>query len=356
VSFQQTNTEPNALNGHRLANAVEMTESNEPWRRSGASVPGERLRTFIKKLFSQPRWIFVSVVVIGLSAGSIVISVQSGNRTVERSGNQPADAALRGLGSVAQAARQMMIEGTTLAIRNSDRDRTKVEAVRSRSSTAALALYGLCALLGVFGAVFAVQVMRSHAQSSTQDIEQAARMTELEQFAARPVALGPLPPASLGLDVLEASGISANLSHVFEGLKEDFLRFAADAGVHLTIEPVPNVQVACGEAAVTIVLQNLVRNAIKYIGDGPSKRIVARTAISGSTVHLAVQDFGSGIPFDADLRIFEPCVRPTGWCQPATGLGLATVKRIVEAHGGQLGIRPRPGHSACFWVNIPLAN
>ena len=122
---------------------------------------------------------------------------------------------------------------------------------------------------------------------------------------------------------------------------------------------VPNVQVACGEAAVTIVLQNLVRNAIKYIGDGPSRQIVARTAISGSTVHLAVQDSGPAIPFGADLRRFEPgirpAIRPAGWREPPMGLGLATVKRIVEAHGGQVGIRSRPGQGACFWVNIPLA-
>ncbi len=183
-------------------------------------------------------------------------------------------------------------------------------------------------------------------------------MTELEHVAGR-VAPRPQRPASLQLDVLEGSRITANLSHVFEGLKEDFLLFAENAGVRLTIEPVPNVQVACGEAAVTIVLQNLVRNAIKYIGDGPSRQIVARTAISGSTVHLAVQDSGPAIPFGADLRRFEPgirpAIRPAGWREPPMGLGLATVKRIVEAHGGQLGIRSRPGQGACFWVNIPLA-
>jgi signal transduction histidine kinase len=229
-----------------------------------------------------------------------------------------------------------------------------VEAAHSRSSTAALALYGLCALVGIFGAVFAVQVMRSHAQSSTKYIEQAARMTEPDPYAGR-VALGPPQPAPLRAITLEAPETHANLSHVFEGLKEDFLLFAENAGVRLTIEPVPDVQVACGEAAVTIVLQNLVRNAIKYMGNGPTKQIVARTAISGGTVHLAVLDSGPGIPFGTDLRIFEPRVRPTGWREPPIGLGLATVKRIVEAHGGQLGIRSRPGQGACFWVDIPLA-
>jgi signal transduction histidine kinase len=347
------NSEPNALNGHRFTQAVKGAESNDPLRRSARSVRRTGLWTLIKKIYLQPRWMFVSVLV-GLGVGCVVAWVQWQSHARRQSGNRPADTALLELGPLAQAARRVMMEGATLATRNSDLDRTTVEATHPRSSTAALALYGLCALVGVFGAVFALQVMRSHGQSSTKYIEQAARITKFEHVARR-VARGPQRPASLRLEVLEGSGITANLSHVFEGLKEDFLLFAENAGVRLTIEPVPNVQVACGEAAVTIVLQNLVRNAIKYIGDGQSRQIVARTAISGGTVHLAVQGSGPALPFAAPLRRFERGVRPAGWREPPIGLGLATVKRIVEAHGGQVGIRSRPGQGACFWVNIPLA-
>ncbi len=332
------NFEPNAVNGHRFTQAVKGTESTDPSRRSASSVR--------RRVYLQPRWMFVSVLV-GLGVGCVVAWVQWQNHARQRSDIRPADAALLELRPLAQAARRVMMQGATLAIGNSDRDRTTVEAAHPRSSTAALALYGLCSLVGLFGAVFAVQVMRSHGQSSTKYIEQAARMTELEHVAGR-VAPGPQRPPPLRLAVREGSRITANLSHVFEGLKEDFLLLAENAGVRLTIEPVPNVQVACGEAAVTIVLQNLVRNAIKYIGDGPSRQIVARTAISGGTVYLAVQGSGPSIRF-------ERGVRPAGWREPPIGLGLATVKRIVEAHGGQVGIRSRPGQSACFWVNIPLA-
>ncbi len=330
------NSEPNAVNGHRFTRAVKGAESNDPLRRSAPSLR----RTL------QSRWMFVSLFV-GLGVGCVVAWVQWQNQARQRSGNRPADAALLELGPLAQAARRVMMEGATLAIRNSSQARRTVEATRPRSSTAALALYGLCSLVGLFGAVFAVQVIRSHGQSSTRYIEQAARMTESERVTGR-VASGPRRPVPLRLDVLEGSRITANLSHVFEGLKEDFLLFAENAGVHLTIEPVPNVQVACGEAAVTIVLQNLVRNAIKNIGEGPSRQIVARTAISAGTVYLAVQGSGPAIRF-------ERGVRSAGWREPSTGLGLATVKRIVEAHGGHVGIRSRPGQSACFWVNIPLA-
>src|ERR1700687_934167 len=279
------NFEPNAVNGHPFIQAVKGAESTDPSRRSASSLR--------RKFYLQPRRMFVSVL-IGLGVGCVVASVQWQNHARQRTANRPAEAALLELRPLAQAARRVMMEGATLAIRNSGRDRTTVEATLHRSCTAALALYGLCSLVGLFGAVFAVQVMRSQGQSSTKYIEQAARMTDFEHAAGR-VAPGPQRPLPLRLDVLEGSRITANLSHVFEGLKEDFLLLAENAGVRLTIEPVPNVHVACGEAAVTIVLQNLVRNAIKYIGDGPSRQIVARTAISGGTVHLAVQGSGPSI-------------------------------------------------------------
>jgi len=334
--------EPNALNGHRFNRTVGRTLSTGAPRRSGAPVRSETLWMSIRELYSQPRWIWVSL----LAGLSVFAWVQAQSHPGQRNGNPPADAALLELGPVAQAAQRVMMEGATLASRNSDR--TTVETAHPRSSTAALALYGLCSLLGVFGMVLAVQVMRSHAQSSRYFGQ--ARVTGYERFTGRGVP-GRRQPVSLGLELLEGSGITANLCHVVEGLREDFRLFAENAGVRLTIEPVPNVRVACGEAAVTIALQNLVRNAIRYIGDGSGRQIVARALVSGGTVRLAVQGSGPAIPFTA----LERRVRPAGWREPPIGLGLATVKRIVEAHGGQLGIRSRPGRGACFWINIPLA-
>jgi len=151
-------SEPDALNGHRFTQAVKPAKPNDPLRRSDPSVRRAGLWVLIKKVYLQPRWIFVSLLV-GLGVGSAFAWVQWQNRARQQSGKRPADAALLELEPLAQAARRVMMEGATLAIRNSERDRTTVEATHPRSSTAALALYGLCALLGVFGAVFAVQVM-----------------------------------------------------------------------------------------------------------------------------------------------------------------------------------------------------
>ena len=224
-----------------------------------------------------------------------------------------------------------------------------------------------------------------------------ARVIELEQFSARVAheILGPMQAVSVWLWMLERAlttvprarellartrrtlgrvqvivdellrfalagaqpdpGERVNLRDVVEGLREDLVPIAEGAGVSLTIEPVPNVQVACCEAAVIIVLQNLIGNAIKYIGDSPTKRVVARANIIAGAVHLLVQDSGPGIPLGTERSIFEPYFRATDTNQPGIGLGLATVKRIVEAHGGRVGVHPSSRNGACFWVDIPVA-
>jgi len=102
-------------------------------------------------------------------------------------------------------------------------------------------------------------------------------------------------------------------------------------------------------------MQNLIRNAIKYIGEGPCKQIVVRAGLLSGAVHLVVQDSGPGLPSGTERRVFEPYVRVAGTHQPGIGLGLATVKRIVEAHAGRVGVQSNPGKGAAFWVDLPLA-
>ncbi|MEO8876255.1 MAG: ATP-binding protein, partial [Polyangiaceae bacterium] len=51
--------------------------------------------------------------------------------------------------------------------------------------------------------------------------------------------------------------------------------------------------------------------------------------------------------------IFEPYVRAEGATQPGLGLGLATVKRLCLAHGGEVGVRSTLGRGSTFWFTLP---
>jgi signal transduction histidine kinase len=59
------------------------------------------------------------------------------------------------------------------------------------------------------------------------------------------------------------------------------------------------------------------------------------------------------VPDSLGDRIFEPFVRGAGPDVAGSGLGLATVKRFVSAHGGRVGYRAAAGHGTLFWLELP---
>ena len=73
-------------------------------------------------------------------------------------------------------------------------------------------------------------------------------------------------------------------------------------------------------------------------------------------VRLIVEDSGPGIPAGMEHAIFEPYVRASATDEDGIGLGLATVKRIVESRAGRVGVSSSPRLGAMFWVELPLAH
>ncbi|HEY0002572.1 MAG TPA: HAMP domain-containing sensor histidine kinase [Actinoplanes sp.] len=103
------------------------------------------------------------------------------------------------------------------------------------------------------------------------------------------------------------------------------------------------------------VLDNLVGNAIKYTQTGvtPQINISAGTQLAG-TVLVEVTDCGIGIPATDRAKAFDTfhrCANSSAY--PGTGLGLAICKRIIEQHGGRIGVDENPGGGSRFWFTIP---
>jgi signal transduction histidine kinase len=105
------------------------------------------------------------------------------------------------------------------------------------------------------------------------------------------------------------------------------------------------------------VLANLLGNAAKFVVEGSElpRRIAVRVREEGHAAHVEVEDNGPGIPPEAEERIFEPFRRLNTTRQAGFGLGLATVKKIVEAYHGRLGVRSRPARGSVFWFELPKA-
>jgi signal transduction histidine kinase len=108
--------------------------------------------------------------------------------------------------------------------------------------------------------------------------------------------------------------------------------------------------------AISQAVVNLLNNATKYSGD--TKKI--EVAVVGRDTHIAVEvaDHGIGIPRSDQQKIFEKFYRVSTALVHNTkgsGLGLALVKHVIEAHGGQVLVDSEPGRGSRFTILIPIA-
>ena len=95
---------------------------------------------------------------------------------------------------------------------------------------------------------------------------------------------------------------------------------------------------------------------MKYAADGKDVEVALSRAPGG--VRLAVRDRGPGIPPEEQSRIFERFYRARSARDRnvrGSGIGLALVKHIVEAHGGRLAVASVLGEGATFTVTLPAA-
>jgi len=151
-------------------------------------------------------------------------------------------------------------------------------------------------------------------------------------------------------------GEHGDVHTVVSEVVDEYRPLAAKAGAVLEASVPAHGQVACNEGLLTSALSNLVRNAITHLDEGPGKRVdIVAADAAGDRVRIEVRDTGPGLPPGSEARVFEPYVRGPSAQQPGLGLGLATVKRIVETHGGSVGVESRAGAGCRFWMELPRA-
>jgi PAS domain S-box-containing protein len=123
---------------------------------------------------------------------------------------------------------------------------------------------------------------------------------------------------------------------------------------HIRVDVLPNLPVVRGDRIrLREVVQNLIDNAIKYMGDQPQPRIEIGARQDGGGTTCYVRDNGIGIEPRFHAKVFglfdqlDPNV-------DGTGIGLALVKRIVEVHGGRIWIESDgKGRGSTFCFTLP---
>jgi PAS domain S-box-containing protein len=138
-----------------------------------------------------------------------------------------------------------------------------------------------------------------------------------------------------------------DLSALAEDLLDHLAREDPDRTVQVTVQP--GLHLHADPGLTRIALDNLLRNAWKFTRKTPRPAIAVGATQGPGRLQVWIRDNGVGLDMAMAERIFEPFQRLHS--DPAfegSGIGLATVKRIVERHGGRLWVESAPGEGACF--------
>jgi signal transduction histidine kinase len=284
-----------------------------------------------------------------------------------------------------------MVEGIELKARQSEVLGAQVVSLAGSIGSTLYLLVGLSTLLTATAAIVLALLLRRFTTLMT------VRVTEMELFASRVAhdVVSPLAAVGLALELTKRNpesalkkgmldraistlhrvgelvdglllfaragaaprdGTQANVGEVLGGLVDGMCVGAEENGITLELEPPKtSLVVACSSGVLLSIVSNLIENAIKYMGSSPVRRVKVRTREDARGVCLEVCDTGPGIATALRERIFDPYVRGGNTTVQGIGLGLATVRRLVEAHGGSTGVLPNEGTGSIFWFELPKA-
>ncbi len=147
-----------------------------------------------------------------------------------------------------------------------------------------------------------------------------------------------------------------DLNAVIEDLENVELAVQVEetGGVINVPEPLPPVH--ADPSQIHQLLQNLLGNGLKYCRKGVPPVITVRgRVVNGNMVRIEVQDNGIGIEEQYCANIFGMFKRlHSREDYEGSGIGLAVCKKIVERHGGEIGVESNPGVGSVFWFTLPI--
>jgi signal transduction histidine kinase len=150
--------------------------------------------------------------------------------------------------------------------------------------------------------------------------------------------------------------VPAPVEPLVRGSLEPFAYPLSQGGFKVEVDVAPDLpDVMMDAAAVGQALSNLIDNAIKYAGERKTLRVSA--AVTDGRLALAVADEGIGIAPAEHARIFEKFYRvgrSDTQGRRGSGVGLALVRHVAEAHGGRVTVESRPGTGSRFTLVLPV--
>lgn len=147
-----------------------------------------------------------------------------------------------------------------------------------------------------------------------------------------------------------------SLPELVQDVAQDFQLQAKEKGVSVVIDARSNSAFTLGDIGlIQRVLENLMRNAIRFTPDGGTVTLSIKNR--SQSIAVAVSDTGSGIP-DKDIpRIFDRFYRAVSGEEAksdSSGLGLAIVKRILDLHDASISVESKLEHGTRFEFELPI--
>jgi signal transduction histidine kinase len=145
-----------------------------------------------------------------------------------------------------------------------------------------------------------------------------------------------------------------DVSAVAESIVQELRQKDPSRTVDVSVEP--NMSVHGDRRLIADLFENLISNAWKFTSKTPSPRIEIGQSQHGSMATLYVRDNGAGFDMAFEQKLFKPFQRLHGTSEfEGSGVGLATVARIVDRHGGRIWAEGKPNSGAVFYFTMPTA-
>ncbi len=141
------------------------------------------------------------------------------------------------------------------------------------------------------------------------------------------------------------------LRPLLESVAREMSGVFADQEVRLELGLDEDVQLEADEARLRQVVSNLLSNAAKFTPTGGLVRLDLEQ--DGRWAVIRVRDTGPGIPADERDLVFDRFFRGRHARAGGSGIGLAVVRRLVTAHGGDVQVDADTGHGSTFTVRLP---